>query len=150
MFCSKCGTEFPPEGGKFCPNCGANQQLPPDQNAPAYNNTGYQSYQAQQPAYHNPYQNPPQNYYGNAPLYNSGEMSDKSRIVGGVLGIVLGAFGVHNFYAGKTGKAIAQLLITLLSLGILSPVSAIWGLVDGIMMLTDKNTRDGRGRIMRD
>ena len=39
----------------------------------------------------------------------------KSKIVGGILGILLGCFGVHNFYLGYTSKAIAQLLITLLS-----------------------------------
>ncbi len=54
----------------------------------------------------------------------------------GLLGILLGAFGVHNFYLGFTGKAVAQLLITVLSLGMLSFVSAIWGLVEGIMILT--------------
>ena len=39
----------------------------------------------------------------------------KSKIAAGILGIILGCFGVHNFYLGFTGKAIAQLLITLLS-----------------------------------
>ena len=34
----------------------------------------------------------------------------KSKIAAGLLGIFLGTFGVHNFYLGNTGKAVAQLL----------------------------------------
>ena len=69
----------------------------------------------------------------------------KSKIVGGILGILLGCFGVHNFYLGYTSKAIAQLLITLLSCFILSPVSAIWGLIEGIMILTGSIDQDANG-----
>ena len=43
----------------------------------------------------------------------------KSKIAAGILGIFLGAFGVHNFYLGYNGKAVGQLLITLLSCFIL-------------------------------
>ena len=39
----------------------------------------------------------------------------KSKIAAGILGIILGCFGVHNFYLGFTGKAVAQLLITIIS-----------------------------------
>ena len=69
----------------------------------------------------------------------------KSKIVAGILGILLGCFGVHNFYLGYTNKAIAQLLITLLSCFILSPVSAIWGLIEGIMILTGSIDQDANG-----
>ena len=33
-----------------------------------------------------------------------------------LLGVFLGLFGIHNFYAGYTGKGIAQLLISLFTL----------------------------------
>ena len=69
----------------------------------------------------------------------------KSKIAAGLLGIFLGVFGVHNFYLGYTGKAVAQLLITLLSCFILSPVSAIWGLIEGIMILTGSINTDADG-----
>lgn len=59
------------------------------------------------------------------------------KIIAGVMGIFFGAFGVHNFIYGYTGKAIAQLLITLLSCFLLSWVSGIWGFIEGIMILTD-------------
>ena len=53
----------------------------------------------------------------------------KSKIAAGILGILLGCFGVHNFYLGYTGKAVGQLLITVLSCFIFSPISAIWGFI---------------------
>lgn len=69
----------------------------------------------------------------------------KSKIAAGILGIVLGCFGVHNFYLGFTGKAVAQLLISILSCFFLSPVSAIWGLIEGIMILTGSIDKDAKG-----
>mgnify|MGYP002146302640 CR=1 FL=1 len=35
-------------------------------------------------------------------------------VIGGMLGILFGSLGVHNFYLGNTGKAVAQLLLTLI------------------------------------
>lgn len=71
--------------------------------------------------------------------------NSKSKIAAGLLGIFLGALGVHNFYLGYTGKATAQLLITVLSCGVLSVVSAVWGLIEGIMILTGSITTDADG-----
>lgn len=70
----------------------------------------------------------------------------KSKLAAGLLGIFLGYFGVHNFYLGYTGKAVAQLLISILSCGTLSIVSAIWGLIEGIMILSGSITTDGEGK----
>lgn len=64
--------------------------------------------------------------------------AQKSKIVAGILGILLGGLGIHNFYLGFTKKAIAQLLITVLSLGFLSFVSVVWGLVEGILIIVSK------------
>lgn len=69
----------------------------------------------------------------------------KSKLAGGLLGIFLGSLGVHNFYLGYTGKAVAQLLITTLSCGILSVISGVWGLIEGIMILSGSITTDGKG-----
>lgn len=70
----------------------------------------------------------------------------KSKMAAGLLAIFLGTFGVHNFYLGYTGKATAQLLISILSCGILSPVSAIWGLVEGVQILTGSINTDASGK----
>ena len=60
----------------------------------------------------------------------------KSKVAAGLLGIFLGCFGAHNFYLGNTGKAVAQLLITLLSFGFLALISALWGFIEGILILS--------------
>ena len=69
----------------------------------------------------------------------------KSKIAAGILGILLGCFGVHNFYLGYTGKAVTQLLITLLSLFFLSGISALWGLIEGILILCGNINKDANG-----
>ncbi len=74
----------------------------------------------------------------------------KSKVAAGVLGIFLGCFGVHNFYLGYTGKAVGQLLITLLSCFILSPISAIWGFIEGILILCGNIDRDANGNKLVD
>jgi TM2 domain-containing membrane protein YozV len=54
----------------------------------------------------------------------------KNRTTFIVLGALLGALGAHNFYAGHTKKAIAQLAITVVTLGFGSPMSWIWAIID--------------------
>ena len=68
----------------------------------------------------------------------------------GLLAIFLGAFGVHNFYLGYTGKAVAQLLITLLTCGIGAIVSSTWAFIEGIMILTGNINTDADGRRLSD
>ena len=60
----------------------------------------------------------------------------KSKVAAGLLGIFLGCLGAHNFYLGNSGKAVAQLLITLLSFGFLALISALWGFIEGILILS--------------
>ena len=67
-------------------------------------------------------------------------MSDKSKVVAGVLQIVL-PFGVGRFYVGNTGLGVAQLLCTVLTCG----VGALWSFIDGIILLTAGGT-DQYGR----
>ena len=81
-------------------------------------------------------------YYGPDPWYPPRyvpyryALRRKSKVAAGLLGIFLGCFGAHNFYLGYTGKAVAQLLITLLSLGFLAVIPAIWALIEGILILS--------------
>ena len=72
----------------------------------------------------------------------------KSRIAAGVLGILLGWLGIHRFYLGYTGIGIAQVLISCSCYGIV--ISSIWGLIEGIMILTGSFDRDAQGRPLRD
>lgn len=57
-------------------------------------------------------------------------VAKKSRIVYIVLALVFGEIGVHNFYAGFIGRGVAQLLITVLSFGLLFWISWIWAVIE--------------------
>ena len=128
--CQNCGTIINDETAMNCVNCGAVLVSGGQQTQ--------QQYQApQQPQYQQPYQQQFQQ-----PMT---PVQGKSKIAAGILGICLGCFGVHNFYLGYTGKAVAQLLITVLSCFILSPISAIWGLIEGVMILAGSINRDANG-----
>ena len=77
----------------------------------------------------------------------------KSKIGAGLLGIFLGAFGVHNFYLGYTSKAVTQLLLTVIgwvAFGIGPLVAYIWGLVEGIQILTGTINVDADGNHLSD
>lgn len=71
--------------------------------------------------------------------------SEKNKIAAGLLGIFLGGFGIHNFYLGYNGRGVAQLLMTLLSGGVLSFISSLWGFIEGIMIFTGKINIDAHG-----
>jgi TM2 domain-containing membrane protein YozV len=60
-----------------------------------------------------------------------------------LLGVFLGAFGAHNFYAGYTRRAVIQLAITLCTLFLGSVVSWIWALVEVCVV-----ERDSRNVLM--
>jgi TM2 domain-containing membrane protein YozV len=64
----------------------------------------------------------------------------KSRTAYIVLGIFLGMLGIHNFYAGYTGKAVGQLCLTILTLGYLGVIAWIWAIVEVCVV-----TQDGQG-----
>ncbi|CAB4946291.1 unannotated protein [freshwater metagenome] len=63
--------------------------------------------------------------------YVPGVPMPKSRTTAGILGILLGGFGVHRFYLGYTSIGLLQILVTLLTCG----VGSVWGLVEGILIL---------------
>ncbi len=79
---------------------------------------------------------------------NSATEFSSRQLAGGLFGIFLGAFGVHNFYLGYTEKAVIQLLLgTVGALLIVGPmISGIWGLIEGIMILTGHIDKDGQGQ----
>ena len=71
--------------------------------------------------------------------------SDKSKLVAGILQILLGGFGIGRFYIGDTKTGVWQIVVTVLTCGI----GALWGLIDGIMMLVNDNVTDAQGRPLR-
>lgn len=62
--------------------------------------------------------------------------AEKSKVAAGLLGIFIGALGIHKFYIGATGAGVAMLLISVLSCFILSPITWIIGFIEGILYLT--------------
>ena len=77
-----------------------------------------------------------------APAANGNQ---KSKMAAGLLGIFLGGWGVHNFYLGYTGKATAQIVLTFCF-----GIGAIWGLIEGIMILCGKISTDAKGVPLKD
>lgn len=67
-------------------------------------------------------------------------LSPKSRLAAALLAGMLGPFGAHRFYVGKTGTAILQ-LVTLGGLG-------IWSTIDLILILVGA-FRDEHGLLIR-
>jgi TM2 domain-containing membrane protein YozV len=78
-----------------------------------------------------PYQQP--SYPGGAGGQIPG--ADK-KMIAGICGILLGAFGVHKFLLGYTTEGLIMCGITVLTCGMLAIVPSIIGLVEGIMYLT--------------
>jgi TM2 domain-containing membrane protein YozV len=57
------------------------------------------------------------------------------KVIAGLLGILLGGFGVHKFYLGYTKEGFIQLIATFATCG----VAAIIALIEGIIYLTMSN-----------
>lgn len=91
-------------------------------------------------------------------------MQPKSKLAAGLMGLLLGCFGVHNFIMGYTVKAILQLVITcaaiFMAVLIVIPYVGwiiyyfalacafavrIWTLIEGIQILAKKDYYDARG-----
>ncbi|MBZ5733718.1 TM2 domain-containing protein [Nocardioides sp. TRM66260-LWL] len=66
----------------------------------------------------------------------------KSKIVAGLLGILLGGLGAHSFYLGNPKKGVLQLVVSAVTVGI----GAIWGFVEGVLILVGKIDTDAHGR----
>ena len=133
MFCKNCGNELKPEyiacetcgfqkgtGARFCANCG-NELVP---GAIVCGRCGCPT----------------------APVAQIVPSQQKSKIVAGLLGILLGSYGVHNFYLGFVGKGIAQIFVSLFTCG----VGGIWGFIEGIMILCGNMNKDAKGVPLKD
>jgi TM2 domain-containing membrane protein YozV len=57
---------------------------------------------------------------------------ESKKVVAGILGILLGGFGVHKFFLGYTTPGIIQIVVTFVTCG----AGSIIGLIEGIIYLT--------------
>ncbi len=60
----------------------------------------------------------------------------KQKMIAFLLAFFLGPLGVHNFYLGKTGMGVAQLILTITVIG--AVVSLPWAFVQMIMIIMGK------------
>jgi TM2 domain-containing membrane protein YozV len=112
VYCWKCGARISKDA-VFCPKCGERQ-----------NKTNAES------NYEDEY----------TEKKDDPSVSSKSRLIACLLCFFLGCFGAHRFYVGKTGSAIAMILVNWLTLG-------IWALVDFIIICCGTFT-DSEGKIV--
>ena len=104
---------------RFCQYCGTEK----------FSNAAGNS---QPPAYNEPVNNIPEQL---RPKIKS------DRITAGILGILLGCFGVHKFMLGMKKEGFILCLSTILSCGILMYITSIIGLIEGVIYLA-KNDND--------
>ena len=116
VVCVKCGVPVE-KGENYCPHCGADT-LPGAEFCTACG-------------------------AGLPKVYPEGVQ--KSKLAAGLLGIFLGGLGIHNFYLGYTGKAIAQIVLSFCF-----GIGAIWGLIDGILILAGNINKDAAGIPLKD
>lgn len=126
-FCTNCGAKLE-AGATKCLSCGKEVKNPEVINSnPQYNNNN---------------------------INQTTNKNAKSKVLAGVLAIVFGAFGVHNFYLGYTNKAIPQLILgtagAIILCGMGPVISGIWGFVEGIMILTGSINKDADGNDLVD
>ena len=129
--------------------------FPPPNFPPPYSSQYPPPYQPYPPPYPPPGFYPdPAAPYGRHP--RTGEpLSDKSKVVAGLLQLLglVGVLGIGRIYLGFTTLGIIQLVgglvFGLITCGIGFIVTAIWGIVDAVLILTDK-VRDSAGRPLRD
>lgn len=118
--CVKCGVKVG-AGNNYCQNCGQTT----DPNAAVCTNCGFAI----------------RNIKSNGFSGNPGE---KTKLVAGLLGIFLGGLGIHNFYLGKTTRAVIQIIVTLVTCG----AGALWGFIEGILILTGNINTDADGNLL--
>ncbi len=119
-YCTSCGSKIE-ESSKFCQNCGSPQDG-------------------------NEFVN-----YGNSKSTNvTGSVNNgtgpRSKIAAGLLGVFLGGWGIHNFYLGYTTKGVIQIVVTIVTCGI----GAIWGFIEGILILVGSINTDADGNPLTD
>ena len=73
-------------------------------------------------------------------------MEPKKKLVAGLLGLFLGGLGIHNFYLGNTKRAIIQIIVSVCTCGL----GALWGEIEGILILIGKINTDADGNPLVD
>src|SRR3954447_25645084 len=130
MFCRNCGAQVD-EGAQFCIRCGANLR-------------------AEGATASSPQESP---HPGISPTDLPPTPGPKQKAVSAVLAFLLGWLGVHRFYLGYHIIGAIQLTLTLLGFftcGLSLAAAVVWGIVDGVLILTGSINTDAQGIPLRD
>ena len=113
--CPECGKQYK------CPYCGAETNVSYSDQEP--------NFQEQWRQFGNQASNALDSVFNNGP-------SGKSRGIAGLLALLMGAFGLHYFYIGKTNAGILFLLLSLLTCGALGIVTQIISIIQAVLFFT--------------
>jgi TM2 domain-containing membrane protein YozV len=80
----------------------------------------------------------------------------RSRVLAGLLGVFLGAFGLHRIYLGYWRRGLTMLAITVVggffTLGLAALAMGLWGFAEGLLVLSVRRgryARDAYGKLLR-
>lgn len=83
----------------------------------------------------------------------------RSRYAAAAFGIVMGSFGVHNFYLGHVGRGIGQIAVALAAYLLVNTfvlpqlagvlLGGLWGFVEGVLILVGDINTDAYGKPLR-
>lgn len=75
-----------------------------------------------------------------------GGVCNNRALVALLLALILGIFGAHRFYVGKTGTAVTMLILSFTFFGM--AITGIWALIDIIMIICGTFT-DAKGQKLK-
>ncbi|MGR9115799.1 MAG: TM2 domain-containing protein [Gammaproteobacteria bacterium] len=69
----------------------------------------------------------------------------KSRLIATILALFLGGIGAHRIYLGYYGIALAQIALTILTVG----YGVVWGFIECFLLLSKNFNKDAKGRPLK-
>ena len=77
--------------------------------------------------------------------YIQDERPVKRRWIASILGVFLGALGLHRFYLGFYTIGIMQIVLTLATQG----YGVMWGFIEGVLIFSGHIRKDAKGRFLK-
>ena len=119
MKCKCCGAEF--DGGAYCPVCGANNKayIKEEKKEPVQEEKVFVEAEVS-----------PEEVKEHEKAYNK---IKRSKTVAGLLAILLGGIGAHNFYLNRIGLGILAIIFCW------TGIPALVGFIEGLIILVEDN-----------